>query len=98
MVMISGELGPNGFIQEIISIILPRYTHACGEARGVLQNILQAFYELRMINEGLALIHKLKSSQPNADPLEKLKYTHFTEFLNYYEEMFKKISKEETIH
>jgi len=85
MVMISGELGPNGFIQEIINIILPRYTHACGEARGVLQNILQAFYELRMINEGLALIHKLKSSQPNADPLEKLKYTHFTEFLNYYE-------------
>jgi tetratricopeptide (TPR) repeat protein len=91
MAVISGDLGSNGFVQEILDIILPRYAHECGEARNVLQNILQAFYELRMANEGLAVIHKLKPPQLSSEPKEKLEQSLFMEFLNDYEKMFKKI-------
>lgn len=98
MAIISGDLGSNGFVQEIIDIILPRCTYECGDVRGVFQNILQAFYELKMVNEGLALIHKLKPSQPSSEPMKHLAQQHFMEFLNDYEEMFKKIPKKGNLY
>lgn len=100
LAVISGDLGKNGYVAEIIEIILPRYNHACGEVLGVLQNILQAFYELDMVKEGVAFIDKLTSSQPNTntEPFGSLTQVQFTNILNGYAEMFRNVAYKEELH
>jgi tetratricopeptide (TPR) repeat protein len=63
LLIISGDLGQNGFIQEILDIVLPHYTFTSDNGQHLTQNILQAFYELKKSKEGLAFIENFATRQ-----------------------------------
>lgn len=81
LMMISGDLGKNGFISEIISFIKPKYKpEAHGPQTG--GNILTAFLNLGDFKQGLPFVRELY----------KYNWPQFREHLTYYEGELDKLS------
>lgn len=88
---ISGHLGRNGYIKEVIDIILPHYNPQYASL-GLLNNILFAYREANDPKNGLSFINKMRNHQELSDPIERVKQHKFNELLLAYENEFKKNS------
>ncbi len=58
LIMISGDLGKNGYVSEILNVILPLYDPETHDVRAGA-NILQAYLETKNVADGDKLLHRL---------------------------------------
>ena len=97
LAVLSGYFGINAYREEIISYVLPFYTYKCQESLGLLQNILQAFYELKRIDEGLSFIQNLELTLSSEKESFKFDLLGFTKVLDHYKKMLQENLNEKII-
>lgn len=85
LMMISGDLGKNGYIDEIIDFVLPKYKP---ELHGydTANNLLNAYLNLERFNEGFKLIQLLQDQ----------KWPHIKDSLLFYEKKFEELKIKES--
>lgn len=85
LMMISGDLGNNGYINEIIDFVLPKYKP---ELHGydAANNILNAFLNLERFKEGFEFIQLLQNQE----------WPHIKKSLLFYEKKFEELKIKES--
>lgn len=91
LLSLSGALGQNGYEKELIAFIEKKFDFKGADSLGILQNILQAYYNLGKPDEGLTLIHETRNIAPLTLGFGKVNLEHI---LQGYENMFKSMAND----